>query len=144
GNLLLHIGSTALWVGVGADKSAYFWLNNHRLVLWSLSEEWPQRGNKGGHYRPDAKDLPYDAASHFPQGAHHVLSHVCHGFAHPGGGCLPAQPARSRRQAPGGFHRLLPPLQWANRATGAPAGGVKPLQQSIPDSAALLHHLPDD
>ena len=28
-DLLAHVGGAALWVGVGADESAYFWLDNH-------------------------------------------------------------------------------------------------------------------
>src|SRR5690606_29835614 len=32
-NLLLHMGSAALRVGVNTDKSAYFWLYNHKVSV---------------------------------------------------------------------------------------------------------------
>src|SRR5690606_15480820 len=44
GNLLLHIGGTALRVSVGADESAYFWLDNHGVVLWSYRKNPPLKG----------------------------------------------------------------------------------------------------
>jgi hypothetical protein len=31
--LLLHVGGSALWVGVGTDKTANFWLDNHGVNL---------------------------------------------------------------------------------------------------------------